>query len=106
MAVNLSFLNQHRDPEKPAQRLLSWRTLAEDLGVTTTIGDVTDPALFKEVAEVVGEECAGLVYVVGTINLGSLQRLTGEDFLNDFQVNAAGAALGVDGGRSTLRTAG
>ena len=71
------------------------QALAEDLGATTTIGDVTDPALFKEVAEAAGKECAGLVYAVGTINLGSLQRLTGEDFLKDFQVNAAGAALAV-----------
>lgn len=71
------------------------QALAEDLAVTTTIGDVTDPALFEEVAEAAGKECAGLVYAVGTINLGSLQRLTGEDFLKDFQVNAAGAALAV-----------
>lgn len=71
------------------------QALAEELGATTTIGDVTDPALFNEVAEVVGKECAGMVYAVGTINLGSLQRLTSEDFLKDFQVNAAGAALAV-----------
>nr|MEE4267551.1 SDR family oxidoreductase [Candidatus Krumholzibacteria bacterium] len=70
-------------------------SLAQELEATMTTGDVTDPALFGQVAEAVGKECGGLVYAVGTINLGSLQRLTPEDFLQDFQVNAVGAAMAV-----------
>jgi len=34
----------------------------------------------------------GLVYSVGSINLKPFTRLTGEDFLNDFKLNALGAA--------------
>jgi NAD(P)-dependent dehydrogenase (short-subunit alcohol dehydrogenase family) len=37
----------------------------------------------------------GLVYAVGTINLKSLKRLNRNDYLNDFKVNALGAAEAV-----------
>jgi NAD(P)-dependent dehydrogenase (short-subunit alcohol dehydrogenase family) len=47
------------------------------------------------VAEDVGEEVDGLVYAVGTLNLKNLPRLTVDDFLTDFRVNALGAALAV-----------
>lgn len=69
--------------------------IAAELGVTFTAGDVTDSGLFSQVAEDAGEILDGLVYAVGTINLGSLQRLTEADYLNDFQVNAMAAALAV-----------
>jgi NAD(P)-dependent dehydrogenase (short-subunit alcohol dehydrogenase family) len=69
--------------------------LAQELGADTTVGDVTDPDLFDRLAADLDGSCAGLVYAVGTINLGSLQRLKAEDFRNDFAVNAEGAALAV-----------
>jgi NAD(P)-dependent dehydrogenase (short-subunit alcohol dehydrogenase family) len=45
----------------------------------------------------------GLVYAVGTINLRSLQRLTEADFLNDFRVNALGAALAIQAALPALK---
>ena len=69
--------------------------LADELGAGHTAGDVTDADLFARVADAAGDRCDGLVYAVGTINLGSVQRLTADDFMRDFQVNALGAALAV-----------
>lgn len=60
-----------------------------------TVGDVNDPELFAKVAEDAGEKIAGLIYAVGTMNLKSLQRLTPEEMLIDFKVNALGAAMAV-----------
>ncbi len=71
------------------------RQLSDDLGATYTIGDVTDIDLFPRVAEDAGEVIHGLVYAVGTLNLKSIKRLTEEDFINDFKINAQGAALAV-----------
>lgn len=68
---------------------------AHELGADATGGDVTDPGLFDRVAAGLDGPCDGIVYAVGTINLGSLQRLKSEDFRNDFAVNAEGAALAI-----------
>jgi len=68
-------------------------SLAEEMDAGFTVGDVTDPDLFTRVADEAGDFCDGLVYAVGTINLRSLQRLTEDDFLTEFRVNALGAAL-------------
>lgn len=68
---------------------------AAELEASYTVGDVTEPGLFVQVAQDAGNAVSGLVYAVGTVNLRSLQRLTEADFLNDFRVNAAGAALAV-----------
>jgi NAD(P)-dependent dehydrogenase (short-subunit alcohol dehydrogenase family) len=70
-------------------------SLAGELDATTTTGDVTDPDLFTRVAADCDGPCDGVVYAVGTINLGSLQRLNTDDFHRDFLVNAQGAALAV-----------
>jgi NAD(P)-dependent dehydrogenase (short-subunit alcohol dehydrogenase family) len=67
--------------------------LARELESSATIGDVEEGSVFDAVAADVGQACAGLVYAVGTINLGSLQRLQEADFRRDFEVNALGAAL-------------
>lgn len=68
---------------------------AAELDAGYTTGDVTDPELFERVAQRAGERLEGLVYAVGTINLRPLLRLDHADFLEDFQVNALGAALAV-----------
>ena len=68
---------------------------AHELGADATGGDVTDPELFGRVAESLDGPCGGIVYAVGTLKLGSLQRLEAEDFRNDFMINAEGAALAV-----------
>ena len=77
--------------------------LAADLGATFTAGDVNDSGLFSRVASEVGENCDGLFYAVGSINLKSLARLTEADFLNDFRVNALGAALAVQAALRALK---
>lgn len=68
--------------------------IADEHGATWTAGDVEDNELFDRVASD-AEAIDGLVYAVGTINLRSLQRLTADDYLKDFRVNAMGAALAV-----------
>lgn len=77
--------------------------LADELGAGYTVGDVTDAQLFSRVADETGDRIAGLVYAVGTINLRSVQRLTAEDFLADFRVNALGAALAVQAALPALK---
>jgi NAD(P)-dependent dehydrogenase (short-subunit alcohol dehydrogenase family) len=77
--------------------------LADELGAGHTAGDVTDADLFARVADAAGDRCDGLVYAVGTINLGSVQRLTADDFMRDFQINALGAALAVQSALPALK---
>jgi len=77
--------------------------IAKELGATYTIGDVSDPGLFARTAEESGDSLAGLVYAVGTINIRSLGRLTDSDFLEDFRVNALGAALAVQAALPALK---
>jgi NAD(P)-dependent dehydrogenase (short-subunit alcohol dehydrogenase family) len=55
------------------------------------------------VVEDAGEPLDGLVYAIGTINLGSLRRLTPDDFLDDFRINAMGAALAVQAALRALK---
>ena len=76
--------------------------LAGEADAGYTLGDVTDPSLFDRVREDSGE-IDGLVYAVGTINLRSLARLSTEDFLTDFRVNALGAALAVKAALPALK---
>jgi NAD(P)-dependent dehydrogenase (short-subunit alcohol dehydrogenase family) len=80
--------------------------LARELGAGYTCGDVTDDGLFARVAADAGDRLAGLVYAVGTINLGSLQRLGEADVLADFRVNALGAALAVKAALPALKKSG
>ncbi len=78
--------------------------LGAELEVGYTVGDVvTDPDLFSKASREAGDELGGLVYAVGTINLGSIQRLSKSDLLKDFQVNAMGAALAVQAALPALK---
>jgi len=78
--------------------------LGAELEVDYTVGDVvTDPDLFSTASREAGDELGGLVYAVGTINLGSIQRLSESDLLKDFQVNAMGAALAVQAALPALK---
>ena len=64
---------------------------------------MTDKSLFNRVSQDSGDTLSGLVYAVGTINLRSIARLTEEDFLHDFRVNALGAALAVQAALPALK---
>ena len=77
--------------------------LGRDLNAEITVGDVTDGNLFKRVKEDTGNEISGIVYAVGTINLGSIRRFKESDFLNDFKVNAVGAAMAVQSALPKLK---
>jgi len=79
--------------------------LASELQATFTVGDVGDRDLFARVARETGEPLDGLVYAVGTINLKPLHRLTEADFLQDYRVNAVGAALAVQAAVPALKRA-
>lgn len=75
-------------------------------GVHFISGDVTSEGVFDRVMEEVGPELNGLVYAVGSINLGSLRRLGADDFIKDFQLNAMGAALAVKAALTPLKKGG
>lgn len=78
---------------------------AAEFDAGSTVGDVCDPDLFTRVAEAAGDDVSGLVYAIGTITLRSLQRLTETEYLNDFRINAMGAALAVRAALPALRKA-
>lgn len=74
------------------------------LGETTfTVGDVTDPAHFATVTREAGDTLAGLVYAVGTINLKPLAKLTADDAVTDFKLNALGALLALQAAAPALK---
>ena len=77
--------------------------VSQELGASMSLGDVTDPAFFAQVAQEAGDSLSGLIYAVGTIQLKSIQRLQAEDYLNDFRVNALGAALAVQASLPALK---
>ncbi len=76
---------------------------ARELDASFTVGNVNETELFARVAKDAGEVIDGLVYAVGTINLRGLQRLGEGDFLNDFRVNAMGAAMAVQASVGALK---
>lgn len=90
-----------RDGERLAQA-------AGQLGAGYTQGDVQGESVFAAATEAATENgpLAGLVYAVGTINLKPLGRLTQEDFLRDFSINALGAAKAVQAAQSRLKAHG
>lgn len=77
--------------------------LADELKAEYTVGDVMDPELFTRAVEDAGEKIDGLVYAVGTVNLRGFQRLDAADYLQDFRVNALGAALAVKAAVKALK---
>jgi NAD(P)-dependent dehydrogenase (short-subunit alcohol dehydrogenase family) len=79
--------------------------IAAEVEATYTAGDVTDSGLFARVTADAGDALDGLVYAVGTITLRPLPRLIAADFLDDFRVNALGAALAVQAALPALAKA-
>lgn len=79
------------------------RDLCSRSGIRFIRGDVNEANCFDKVMEEVGPELDGLVYAVGSINLGSVRRLGGDDFINDFKLNAVGAALAVQAALTALK---
>lgn len=76
---------------------------AEGLPATGVVLDVLDGGAGAVLAEAAGDRLDGLIYAVGTINLKPFERLTEQDFLNDFSVNALGAAKAIQAVLPALR---
>ena len=77
--------------------------LSEEFNSSFISGDIRDDDFFDRVGERLPDTLQGLVYAVGTINLGSLNRLKKDDFINDYTINALGAALAVKSSLSRLK---
>lgn len=79
--------------------------LAESLGASWASCDVTDPAGIAPALAAVEGPVEGLAYAVGSITLKPLSRVTGDDMLADFRLNALGAALAVQAALPALKAA-
>jgi NAD(P)-dependent dehydrogenase (short-subunit alcohol dehydrogenase family) len=77
--------------------------LAQETGATFAVADVRDPAALRAAIEAAGPRVAGLAYCVGTINLRPIARLTDDDALRDFELNALGAARCVQAALPALK---
>lgn len=75
-------------------------------GVHFIAADVTGTGVFEHIMEEVGPELHGLVYAIGSLNLGSLRRLGAEDYRRDFELNAMGAALAARAALPALKKVG
>ncbi|MBK1789871.1 SDR family NAD(P)-dependent oxidoreductase [Persicirhabdus sediminis] len=78
---------------------------AAEIGASYTVGDVMDDETFARVADETSGQLAGLVYSVGSIRLAPLARLTRQQMLDDFSLNALGAALAVQASLPSLKMA-
>jgi NAD(P)-dependent dehydrogenase (short-subunit alcohol dehydrogenase family) len=78
-------------------------TVADRIGGTFTVCDVLDEGAITRATAEAGQELAGVIYCVGSINLKPLARLTAADFTRDFRLNAEGAALAVQAALPALK---
>ncbi len=69
--------------------------IAGEIGARFSTADVTDAAALAAALRDAGAPLAGLAYCVGSIHLKPLPKLTEADFLDDFRLNALGAALAI-----------
>jgi NAD(P)-dependent dehydrogenase (short-subunit alcohol dehydrogenase family) len=77
--------------------------LAQRLGASHSIADVTDVAALEQAVLAAGSPVDGLAYCVGTINLKPAHRTTDADVLKDFEVNALGAFRAVKAALPALK---
>lgn len=83
-------------------------TAAAEIGAGFTVGDVAQADVFAAATQEASQGGAlkGLVYAVGTINLKPVARLTEDDFIKDFSINAVGAAKAIQAALPHLKQAG
>ncbi|MEF2550575.1 SDR family oxidoreductase [Aurantimonas sp. A2-1-M11] len=79
--------------------------LAGEIGAQSVACDVLDDSSVAATAEAAGEILDGLVYAVGSINLKPFAKLKANDFLNDFNLNALGAAKAIQASLPALQKA-
>ena len=80
--------------------------VADQTRATFTPADVTDLEAAAAATEAAGDTVSGLVFAVGSINLKPLGRLSEDDFLNDFRLNALSAANVIQAALPAMRKAG
>lgn len=88
---------------RDGQRLQS---LAAELGAGHSVCDVTEPDAIKACLADIDGPIAGLAYAVGSIDLKPLSRLSPEDMLAAYRLNALGAALAIQSALPGLKAAG
>jgi NAD(P)-dependent dehydrogenase (short-subunit alcohol dehydrogenase family) len=78
--------------------------VAVAVGADFTAGDVADPELFARATAAAAPDGTldGLVYAVGNIRLKPFHRITDEEALADFSLNALGALHAVQAARQAL----
>lgn len=79
--------------------------LAEALDAGWSSADATNPVELAAAIGAVEEPIAGLAFAVGSINLKPLPRLSAEEMLADFRLNALGAAIAVQAALPGLKAA-
>ena len=77
--------------------------LAEELQGSFAVADVLDRGQVESAVQRAGPEIAGLAYAVGSITLKPFARLTDEDALRDYQLNALGAFRALQAALPALR---
>lgn len=77
--------------------------LASELGGSHSVADVSDRASLEAAVKAAGPAIAGLAYCVGSINLKTVSRITDEDVLRDFELNALGAFRAVQAALPALK---
>lgn len=77
---------------------------AAAVGGDFTVGDVADPELFARATAAAAPDGVldGLIYAVGNIRLKPFHRLTDEEVIADFSLNALGALRAVQAARQAL----
>ena len=77
--------------------------LSQELGGTSAVADVLDPAALAQAVAAAGDTIGGLAYCVGSIVIQHLDRARPEHFIEAFRLNAVGAALAVQAAAAGLR---
>ena len=98
--------NLHRHGQSVAligRREAALAPLAQELGAAYAVADAMEgEALKAAIGQLGAGGLAGLAYLVGSIPLKPLARLTEADFLDAFRLNALGAALSVQAAQPFL----
>lgn len=81
------------------------KALSETYGARYSLCDVTQSEDLTTLSEAIEGPVSGLVYAVGSITLKPFARLSAEDYLHDYQLNALGAALSVQALLPALKAA-
>lgn len=79
--------------------------VAARTGASWSTCDVNEPAAIAAAVQAAGGAVSGLAYCVGSIRLKPLARLAEAEFVDDFRLNALGAALALQAAAPKLKDA-